>query len=66
MTNVNIGAMPAPAGNNRSIKEGVTRRILVPTLRWGGNSCGCGSRFINSAVTRHVGIGEWTLISECI
>ncbi len=35
MTNVNIGAMPAPAGNNRSIKEGVTRRILVPTLRWG-------------------------------
>lgn len=35
MTNVNIGAMPAPAGNNRSIKDGVTRRILVPTLRWG-------------------------------
>lgn len=35
MTNVNIGAMPAPAGNNRSIKEGVTRRTLVPTLRWG-------------------------------
>ena len=35
MTNVNIGAMPAPAGNNRSIKEGVTRRILIPTLRWG-------------------------------
>ncbi len=35
MTNVNIGAMPAPAGSNRSIKEGVTRRILVPTLRWG-------------------------------
>lgn len=35
MTNVNIGAMPAPAGNNRSIKEGVTRRMLVPTLRWG-------------------------------
>jgi hypothetical protein len=35
MTNVNIGAMPAPAGNNRSIKEGTTRRILVPTLRWG-------------------------------
>lgn len=35
MTTVNLGAMPAPAANNRTNKESVARRILVPTLRWG-------------------------------
>lgn len=35
MTTANLGAMPASSGNNRSNKEGTTRRILVPTLRWG-------------------------------
>lgn len=34
MTTVNIGAVPSPAGSNRAAREAVTRRAIIPTLRW--------------------------------
>ena len=64
MTNVNLGAMPASSGNNRTHKEGATRRILVPTLRWGAILAGVAAGLSTQLLLAMLGLASGLSLTQ--
>lgn len=64
MTNVNLGAMPASSGNNRTNKEGATRRILVPTLRWGAILAGVAAGLSSQLLLAMLGLASGLSLTQ--
>lgn len=64
MTNVNIGTMPASSGNNRTNKEGKTRRILVPTLRWGAILAGVAAGLSTQLLLAMLGLASGLSLTQ--
>ena len=64
MTNVNLGAMPASSGNNRTHKEGTTRRILVPTLRWGAILAGVAAGLSTQLLLAMLGLASGLSLTQ--
>ena len=64
MTNANLGAMPASSGNNRTHKEGATRRILVPTLRWGAILAGVAAGLSTQLLLAMLGLASGLSLTQ--
>lgn len=64
MTNVNLGAVPASSGNNRTNKEGATRRILVPTLRWGAILAGVAAGLSSQLLLAMLGLASGLSLTQ--
>jgi hypothetical protein len=64
MTNANLGAMPASSGNNRTYKEGATRRILVPTLRWGAILAGVAAGLSTQLLLAMLGLASGLSLTQ--
>jgi hypothetical protein len=64
MTNVNLGAMPASSGNNRTHKEGAMRRMLVPTLRWGAILAGVAAGLSTQLLLAMLGLASGLSLTQ--
>jgi hypothetical protein len=56
--------MPASSGNNRTNKEGKTRRILVPTLRWGAILAGVAAGLSTQLLLAMLGLASGLSLTQ--